>query len=134
MAKLTSFVFVATIVLSSTTWAAQPVKLVAEKSKIEFLGKKTDGQHAGGFKKFEVDATVDFENPKNGTMLITIDATSLFSDDNKLTDHLKNPDFFDVRKHPKIIFTMTSVEANEKEATLVEIGRASCRERVLVAV
>ncbi len=118
MSKLTSFVFVAATALSGMSWAAQPIALELEKSKIEFLGKKTDGQHAGGFKKFEVDATADFENPQNGTLLITIDATSLWSDDNKLTDHLKNPDFFDVRKHPKIVFKSSSVVADEKEATL----------------
>ncbi len=121
MTRLSSFVFVFATVFSSISWAAQPVTLVAEKSKIEFVGKKTDGQHAGGFKKFDIEATVDFENPQNGTMLIKIDATSLFSDDNKLTDHLKNPDFFDVRKHPKIVFKMTAIEANEKEATLTGI-------------
>jgi len=118
MSKLSSFVFVAATMSSSMSWAAQPLKLDQDKSKIEFVGKKTDGQHAGGFKKFEVDATADFENPENGTLLITIEASSLWSDDDKLTDHLKNPDFFDVRKHPKIVFKASSIKADEEEATL----------------
>jgi polyisoprenoid-binding protein YceI len=104
---------------ASAVQAAQPLKFIAEKSTIEFLGKKTDGQHKGGFKSFEAEATADFENPSNGEMKITIQTDSLWSDDEKLTGHLKNPDFFDVRKHPKIIFTSTKTEADETQAKLV---------------
>jgi polyisoprenoid-binding protein YceI len=118
MSKFTVSVFVLATIVSSVSWAAQPLKLDQEKSKIEFIGKKADGQHTGGFKKFEAQATADFEEPKNGTLVITIDATSLWSDDKKLTEHLKNPDFFDVRKYPKIVFEMTAIEGDEKEATL----------------
>ena len=94
--------------------AAEPLKLDAKNSKIEFVGKKADGEHKGGFKKFDVEATADAEDPAKGTLKIVIDATSLWSDADNLTNHLKNPDFFDVRKHPQITFVATKM-AQESE-------------------
>ena len=100
--------------------AADPLKLDKEKSKITFVGSKTDGKHSGGFKEFAVDAKADMEDPSKSSITIDINADSLFSDDEKLTGHLKNPDFFDVRKYPKIKFVSTKIEvAGEAEATIV---------------
>jgi polyisoprenoid-binding protein YceI len=101
-----------------TAGAGEILKLDSEKSKIGFVGKKTDGQHVGGFKKFDAKAVADFENPSAGSLEITIDTNSLWSDDDKLTNHLKNPDFFNVRKYPQIVFKATKITANEEEAKL----------------
>jgi polyisoprenoid-binding protein YceI len=109
------------IVVSGATLlhAADALKLDAKKSKIEFVGKKTGGQHSGGFKKFTAEARVDIEKPTEGTLEIEIDATSIFSDDEKLTNHLKNDDFFDIRKYPKIIFKSKKIETKDEKATMI---------------
>ena len=73
------------------------------------MGKKSDGKHDGGFRKFEAQADADFEHPENSSLSIKIDAKSLWSDNGKLTNHLKNPDFFDVRKYPTVTFESTRV-------------------------
>lgn len=104
--------------MSGLAGAADILKLNAEKSKIDFVGTKTDGKHVGGFKKFKADAMADFDDPSAGSLEITIDATSLWSDDDKLTNHLKNPDFFDVRKYPTIVFKATKISADEESAKL----------------
>jgi polyisoprenoid-binding protein YceI len=98
--------------------AAETLKLDAEKSKIEFVGKKPDGKHVGGFKKFKANAVADFENPSAGSLEIMIDTPSLWSDDDKLTNHLKNPDFFDVRKFPQVTFKTTKITADEESAEM----------------
>jgi len=98
--------------------AAEALKLNAEKSKIEFVGKKPDGKHVGGFKKFKANAMADFDNPSAGSLEIMIDTTSLWSDDDKLTNHLKNPDFFDVRKFPQVTFKTTKITADEESAKM----------------
>ena len=36
----------------------------------------------------------------------------------KLTAHLKNPDFFDVKKYPTIKFESTKIEVAERKATI----------------
>ncbi|MEX0818184.1 MAG: YceI family protein, partial [Pirellulaceae bacterium] len=63
----------------------------------------------GGFKKFDAKANADFEAPENSSLNVEIDTNSLWSDNPKLTNHLKNPDFFDVRKYPKITFESTKL-------------------------
>jgi polyisoprenoid-binding protein YceI len=90
--------------------AADPLTLIADKSKISFLGKKPDGEHKGGFKKFKVDAVADHEDMSKSSIKIEIETDSLWSDDEKLTGHLKNADFFDVKKYPKATFESTKIE------------------------
>ena len=99
---------------------AQTLTLNKEKSKIDFVGKKSDGAHKGGFKEFKTEAKADMDAPEKSALKLEIDTTSLWSDDAKLTEHLKNPDFFDVRKYPKITFESTKIEVNGDEtATLI---------------
>jgi len=100
--------------------AAENLALDADKSKIEFVGKKADGKHVGGFKGFKAKAVADFEQPAAGKLEIVIDTPSIWSDNDKLTNHLKNPDFFDVRKYPKITFTATKISTTGEETAAGE--------------
>lgn len=105
--------------VASPAFCADPLKADMKKSKIGFVGHKADGKHEGGFKDFTVDAKADFEDPSQSTLRIEIKTESLWSDDEKLTAHLKNPDFFDVRKHAKIVFESTEiVHAEDGTGTL----------------
>ncbi len=99
---------------------AETWTLNTEKSKIDFVGKKPEGAHKGGFKSFKAEAKADLQNPQEGSLKLEIQTDSLWSDDAKLTEHLKNPDFFDVRKYPKITFESTAIEAaSEDDVKLV---------------
>lgn len=103
--------------------AAEKLKLDKEASKISFVGTKTDGKHEGGFKEFEITAVADMEDASKSELEIVIQSDSLWSDDPKLTNHLKNPDFFDVRKHPKIVFKSTSIQHEEEPGKAVIQGK-----------
>ena len=102
--------------------AEKNLKLNKEASKIGFVGSKPEGTHEGGFKTFDVKATADFEAPENSTLEIMIDTTSLWSDNDKLTNHLKNPDFFDVRKYPKATFKSSKIIHSEEEGKATIVG------------
>jgi polyisoprenoid-binding protein YceI len=110
---------------------AVEMKPELSKCKITFVGGKPDGStHEGGFKKFDIQATADFETPNNSTMRIEIDTDSLWADNDKLAGHLKNPDFFDVRKYPKAIFELKSVDSDGKKkanmvGTLTLLGKTA---------
>ena len=86
--------------------------LTAENSKVEFTGSKVTGKHDGGFKAFT--GTIDLVNakPEESSVSVEIDMTSTYADDEKLTGHLKSPDFFDVEKFPKANFTSTKIVAD----------------------
>ncbi len=109
--------------LAVPAFAAEAVTLDTESSKITFVGAKPEGKHEGGFKMFKAMATVDMESPEKSALEITIDTTSLWSDDAKLTNHLKNPDFFDVRKYPKIVFKSTKIQHSEEGGKAVIAGK-----------
>ncbi|MFN3189437.1 MAG: YceI family protein [Aureliella sp.] len=100
--------------------AGEKLKLDLEKSKISFKGSKPDkSSHEGGFKKFEAEAEADFEDPANSKIKIVIMTDSLWSDNAKLTGHLKNPDFFDVRKYPKATFVSTKISAEDETGVTI---------------
>lgn len=93
--------------------AAEVHKVSSEKSQVSFVGKKADGQHKGGFKKVTGEAQIDRDAPEMNALTLVIDTSSIWSDDEKLTEHLKNPDFFNVRKYPKITFESTKIEKTD---------------------
>ncbi len=96
----------------------QALKADKEKSKINFVGKKSDGMHTGGFKDFKSELKIDLESHDKSSIIVEIMTESLWADDEKLAAHLKNPDFFDVKKYPKIKFESTKIEVNENKATI----------------
>lgn len=80
----------------------------SESSKIGFVGSKVTGSHEGGFKDFDGSFTVIDGEPVAGEF--TIEMSSTWSDDEKLTQHLMADDFFDVASFPKSTFKATSFE------------------------
>jgi polyisoprenoid-binding protein YceI len=84
--------------------------LNGENTKVEFTGSKAEGKHDGGFKKVSGTATVTGSDPTSAKIEVTIDTTSLWSDNEKLTGHLKSPDFFDVKTNPTSKFTTSRIE------------------------
>lgn len=57
--------------------------------------------------------------PAASTLSVQIDAASVFTADKKRDDHLKNPDFFNVKQFPNITLKSTAVKAGSKPGTLV---------------
>lgn len=90
--------------------------VIQPESKIEFVGSKVTGKHDGGFKTF--DGTVNVAEGKVVGATVKIDMQSTWSDNEKLTSHLKSPDFFDVEKFPTSTFTVTKVEGTPDAATV----------------
>lgn len=83
-----------------------------EQSKIAFTGSKVTGSHNGGFKKFTGYFTVKDGKPVGNEHKVVIDMGSTWADAEKLTGHLKSPDFFDVQKYPDATFDVTEVKEN----------------------
>ncbi len=82
-------------------------KVIKEKSSIEFVGAKVTRDHQGKFRDF--DGSIEYVDAKPVKIAFDIDLTSIETDTEKLTGHLKTADFFDVAKYPKATFTSTSL-------------------------
>jgi polyisoprenoid-binding protein YceI len=83
--------------------------VLGKKSTLDFVGSKVTGSHDGGFTDFSGAIMVPNENLAEGRVEIRIQMNSIFSDAEKLTGHLKSPDFFDVEKHPESSFNSTAI-------------------------
>lgn len=82
--------------------------ITPENTRIEFIGAKVTKSHSGGFTEFA--GTVDVRDPLEDSIIkVQIETQSLYSDAEKLTKHLKSPDFFDVEKYPSASFTSTKI-------------------------
>jgi polyisoprenoid-binding protein YceI len=90
--------------------------VIRAESTIGFIGSKVTGSHNGGFKKFA--GKVSAADGKVATAEVKIDMNSTWSDNDRLTGHLKNADFFDVPKFPTATFTVTGIEANSTNKTV----------------
>lgn len=92
---------------SNPAAGAKAYAITPENSKVEFTGSKVTGKHDGGFKQFTGEIHTSGSTVSHAK--VTIDTTSLYSDNDRLTGHLKSPDFFDTAKFPTAIFETTNV-------------------------
>jgi polyisoprenoid-binding protein YceI len=82
-------------------------KVIKEKSAIEFVAAKVTRDHKGKFNAF--DGWIEYEGTRPSRLAFDIDLNSTETDTEKLTAHLKTPDFFDVARYPKATFVSTSL-------------------------
>jgi polyisoprenoid-binding protein YceI len=64
----------------------------------------------GSFKSFTGEVHLDAEHPENSTAKLEIDAASLDTGNEGRDAHVRNSDFLDVEKFPKITFVSTGAE------------------------
>jgi polyisoprenoid-binding protein YceI len=65
----------------------------------------------GRFDDFSGDFSIDPADPGKSSFALTIKAESIDTNNPKRDDHLRSPDFFNVKQFPVITFKTTSVKA-----------------------
>ncbi len=96
--------------------AEEVYKLDPVHSSITFKVRHFFSYVTGSFKKFEGTITVDPDHPEKSSVMATIDATSIDTQNEKRDEHLRNADFFDVTKFPTITFKSKSVKQTGADA------------------
>ena len=86
---------------------ASAAKVIREKSSINFVGAKVTRDHTGQFRNF--DGAIEYAGTQPSRISFEIDLSSVETDTEQLTTHLKSADFFDVARYPKATFTSTSL-------------------------
>lgn len=112
---------------AATSRGGKALAITPANSKIEFVGSKVTGSHTGGFKQFTGTYEPEGDKVESGKIKAEIDMDSTYSDNEKLTGHLKAPDFFDAAKFPKAIFESTEIkpgasDPKSKDATHTVTG------------
>jgi polyisoprenoid-binding protein YceI len=80
-----------------------------ETSTIDFVGSKVTGSHKGGFKKFAGELHAANGRLAGSGNKVVIDMDSLWADNDRLTGHLKSPDFFNTAQIPTATFVSKSI-------------------------
>jgi polyisoprenoid-binding protein YceI len=89
-----------------------------DNTTVTFVGTKKDGKHDGGFKKFSGAVVVPDGDLTKAKIEVEIDTTSIYTDTEKLTTHLKSPDFFGVKANPKSKFVSAKIEKGDDGYTI----------------
>ncbi len=89
-----------------------------DASTIDFIGSKVTGSHPGGFKNFAGEFRVVNDRLADTGNKVVIDMTSIWTDNNRVTGHLKNADFFDVPKFPTATFVSESITTAQDKSTV----------------
>ena len=102
---------------------AAPVtyKVDPDHTTVGFKIRHLFSQVQGRFDKFEGTITFDPDAPASTQVEGSIAAASINTNHAKRDAHLRNPDFFDVEKYPKITFKSTGVpevDATKKSGKL----------------
>jgi polyisoprenoid-binding protein YceI len=89
-----------------------------ENSTISFVGSKVTRSHDGGFKKFSGELKLAGNKLADTGNKVEIDTTSIWTDTDRLTGHLKTKDFFDVAQFPTSTFETVSITENGTNSTV----------------
>ena len=100
---------VSLVLIVGSALAEETFRLDGNNTTITFVGSKNEGKHDGGFKSVKGTATVDGSEVTTAKVTVEIDMNSLYSDNQKLTAHLKSPDFFGVKSKPNAKFVSKKI-------------------------
>jgi len=115
MHRLMTAAALAALLASPALAADSKFELNGENTTIEWVGAKPDkSEHKGSFKELEGTATVSGQDAKTLKLDLTIKTESITSDNEKLTAHLKAPDFFSVKKYPKATFKSSGIHETDE--------------------
>lgn len=97
--------------------------ITPQNTKLQFVcahvGPRPDPRK-GGFAKFMGKAEVDIASKTLKSLDVDIDTASLFTEvGDMLTNHLKSPDFFEVRRFPTAHFESTKIAVNSSGTTQI---------------
>jgi len=89
-----------------TTWKIDPAHSVAEFKVKHMMIANVKGKFTG----ISGTLSLDEADPARSSVEATIPLGTVFTGDAQRDTHLKSPDFFDVEKHPQMMFRSTRIE------------------------
>ena len=110
-----------TILFSSVGLAADQYTFDRAHTQVLFFVDHLGfSQSQGEFHDYDGGFTFDADDWGNSQVEATIRTASLDMDDYAWDKHLRSEDFFDVKKHPEMIFRSTTVERKDGQRGVIE--------------
>jgi polyisoprenoid-binding protein YceI len=92
--------------------AGETLAFTEANGTVGFTGAKITASHDGNWTRFSGSINLADGKPETSQVTIDIDlTTTIIPDNDRLTGHLKSPDFFDVATFPKATFSSTQIVA-----------------------
>lgn len=91
----------------------------AHTSILYFVEHMGLSEMQGEFRAFDGELLIDNADLTKSSVNVSIDAASVDMDHDKLNEHLKTKDFFDVANHSKLAFRSSKVEVRGENALAV---------------
>lgn len=92
------------LAFSTGAFASDTYKIDADHSLVAFKVRHLVTKVQGKFTGFDGEIKLDAKTLKDLSADASIDASTINTDNKKRDDHLRSPDFFDVKKFPKLTF------------------------------
>ena len=92
---------------------AQKYSPIDKESKIEFSIKNFGINTKGSFSGLKGDILFDDKNPSSSSFNVSVDASTIDTDNNMRDSHLKKEEYFNVEKYPAITFTSSKITKTE---------------------
>jgi polyisoprenoid-binding protein YceI len=92
-------------------WAIDPAHSTAEFGVKHMMLTTVKGH----FEKIAGTVNLDDKDPTKSSVVVKIDANSINTREATRDKHLRSADFFDVAKHPELVFKSTKIEKAGKE-------------------
>ena len=137
MKRIASTLLLTALLLCTTSvvFAAEEYDIDSGHSFVGFTVKHMGVSSVRGeFKEFTADLQVDGENLLSSTIVLTIQAASIDTRDERRDEHLRSADFFAVETYPEIVFKSKKIEpgdAGQYKATGDLTLKGTTREVVL---
>ena len=113
MKKIVSLLFMGLMAVNS--FAQNALKSDPAHSRIQFSVTHLGiSEITGNFEKATLNMNVDEKNFTNSKINFVVDVNSINTHIEARDNHLRNEDFFDVKKFPEMVFQGTSIKAIKK--------------------
>jgi polyisoprenoid-binding protein YceI len=125
--KYRYFIIVIVSLLTGLQTVSQVLKPVDDKSSVKFRIKNFGFNVTGSFKGLH--GTIKF-NPDNlgaSTMDVTVQANTVNTGNGMRDNHLKKPEYFDVKNYPVIRFLSVKITTSSKQGTLFMFGKLTIK-------
>ena len=125
---MTRYMLLLFAITFAMTVSGQNLKPVDQRSTVKFKIKNFGfNTVTGSFKGLQGSIRFSPENLPASAMDVSVDASTVNTGINARDNHLRKPDYFDVKKYPRIRIVSTKITSSSKAGTLFMFGKVTIK-------